>query len=24
MTPEMAAGVTREFWSYGDLVEAVS
>jgi IS1 family transposase len=24
MTPAMAAGVTREFWSYGDLVEAVS
>jgi len=24
MTPAMAAGVTREFWSYGDLFEAVS
>jgi len=24
MTPAMAAGVTRDFWSYGDLVEAVS
>jgi len=23
MTPAMAAGVTRNFWSYGDLVEAV-
>ena len=23
MTPAMAAGVTREFWSYGDLVETV-
>jgi IS1 family transposase len=24
MTPAMAAGVERKFWSYGDLVEAVS
>ena len=24
MTPAMAAGVERNFWSYGDLVEAVS
>ena len=24
MTPAMAAGVTREFWSYGDLVEAAN
>lgn len=24
MTPAMAAGVERDFWSYGDLVEAVS
>jgi hypothetical protein len=23
MTPAMAAGVERNFWSYGDLVEAV-
>jgi hypothetical protein len=24
MTPAMAAGVERKFWSYGDLVEAVT
>src|ERR1700687_3276420 len=24
MTPAMAAGITRDFWSYGDLVEAAS
>lgn len=24
MTPVMAAGIERKFWSYGDLVEAVS
>jgi hypothetical protein len=24
MTPAMAAGVERNFWSYGDLVEAAS
>jgi hypothetical protein len=24
MPPAMAAGVTREFWSYGDLVEAAN
>jgi len=23
MTPAMAAGITNNFWSYGDLVEAV-